>query len=130
MQDKNKIDPKALNQAADPKALAAYLAALPAGDMGGHGHGHGKHGGIDVPREDDYKGHHIVVRTTYRFEVDGRALDVPLMVDNAGNLQCHSLPNYQFVSAVNLVQQLIDTFPEEFGTAGAHGSEHEPGGGH
>ena len=128
MQDKDKIDQKTLSQVADPKALAAYLAALPAGDMGGHGHR--QHGGIEVVRENDHKGHHIVVRTTYRFEVDGRALDVPLMVDNAGNIHCHSLPNYQFVSAVNLVEQLIDTYPEEFGPAGPHGRKQGPGGGH
>ncbi len=119
------IDPKALEEASHPKKIAAYLAGLPVEDAMGHGHGAG--GTIETLREDDYRGHHIGITTTYRIEVNGRSLDVPLMIDNDGNLHCHSLPNYRFDSAVGLVRQLIDTFPNEFRkpAAGSH-DEHGP----
>jgi hypothetical protein len=106
------IDRKALEEASDPKNIAAYVAGQPVEMAMDHGQGAG--GTIETVREDDYKGHHISVRTTYRIEVDGRALDVPLMIDNDGNIHCHSLPNYRFDSTVHLVRQLIDTFPNEF----------------
>lgn len=106
----DKLDSKTLDEAADPKALGAYLSSLPVTHEGHHGHG----GTAEVMREDDYKGHHIVVRTTYRFEVDGHTVDVPIMLDDDGNVHCHSLPNYQFRSAIALVRELIDTFPDDF----------------
>jgi hypothetical protein len=111
------IDPKALDEGSDPSKLAGYLAGLAGDAMAGHGHSqrHAPGGATETVREDDYEGHHIIIRTTYRIEVDGRVHEVPLMVDDEGNLHCHSLPNYLFGSAVELVRQLIDTFPNEFG---------------
>ena len=111
-----------LADAASPKKLAAYLMKLPKPSMHMHG------GMAQSLREPDYKGHHIAIRTTYQVSVDGRVLNVPLGVDNSGNVHCHSLPNYQFTSAVDMVKQLIDSFPGEFGRrkgGGGHG-----GGGH
>lgn len=104
------IKPKDLDSDSEPRKLAAYLSGLAASGMHEHGHG----AAVESVREDEFKGHHIVVRTTYSLEVDGRVLEVPLMVDNDGNVRCHSLPNYQFVSAIDLVHQLIDTYPDEF----------------
>lgn len=106
----DKIDPDDLDAAADPKRLGAYLSLLSAGHEEHLGHG----GMAEVVREDDYKGHRILVRTSYRFEVDGRAVAVPIMLDDDGNVHCHSLPNYQFKSATALVRELIDTFPDDF----------------
>ena len=71
-------------------------------------------GGQDVIREDDYKGHHIVVRTRYDITVDGQAVTGHMMLTNAGQVQYHGLPNYSFDSAVGLVRALIDNFPEDF----------------
>ena len=96
-----------VTQAAAPDRLARYLADLP---KGMHHHG----GPVENVREADHKGHHIVIRTTYQFEVDGRPLDLPMGVDNDGHVHCHSLPNYQFQSAIAMVKQLIDTFPRDF----------------
>jgi hypothetical protein len=96
-----------LKQAATPERLAQYLADQP---KGVHHHG----GPVESVREADHKGHHIVVRTTYQFEVDARPLDLPMGVDNDGHVHCHSLPNYQFQSAITMVKQLIDTFPTDF----------------
>ena len=108
-----------LADAATPKKLAAYLLKLPKPSMPMHG------GKAESVREADYRGHHIAIRTTYQVSVDGRVLNVPLGVDNRGNVHCHSLPNYQFASAVDMVKQLIDSFPGQFGggkRGGGHGA--------
>lgn len=96
-----------LARAANPKNLSAYLTKLPMSMR--H-----KGGRVDTVREADHKGHRIVIRTSYQVEVDGRILDLPLGVDNDGHVHCHSLPNYQFVSAIDMVRQLIDSFPKDF----------------
>jgi hypothetical protein len=108
MTRKQLISRERIVEAAHPRALSGFLASRPMPMM--H-HGHGKVEGV---READHKGHHIVIRTTYVVEVDGRTLDLPLGVDNDGHVHCHSLPNYQFSSAIGLVKQIIDTFPGDF----------------
>jgi hypothetical protein len=71
-------------------------------------------GGQDTTREDDYKGHHIVIRTRYNITVDGQAVTGHMILTNSGQVQYHGLPNYSFDSAVGLVRALIDQFPEDF----------------
>jgi hypothetical protein len=126
------MDRKSLAEAAEPKNLADYLARLPSA----HPPGHGGDGSVETRREDEYKGHRITILTTYRIEVDGKVLQLPLGLDNNGCLHIHSLPNYEFGSAVDLVRRLIDIFPEEFtgqpgsgGGSGGHGGHggHHPG---
>ena len=104
------MKPDTLAQAANPKNLSKYLATLP---MPMHHH-EGTGGRVETEREAAHKGHRIVIRTTYQVEVDGRVLDLPLGVDNDGHVHCHSLPNYQFGSAIDMVKQLIDNFPDDF----------------
>jgi hypothetical protein len=81
----------------------------------------------DTTREDDYKGHHIVIRTRYDITVDGQAVTGHMMLTNAGQVQYHGLPNYSFDSAVGLVRALIDNFPEDFeekeGRSKGHGGK-------
>ena len=67
-------------------------------------------------READYRGHHIVVRTQYEIEVDGRVVTGHLGVSNDGQVHYHPVPNLSFASAVELVKQLIDIFPDDFGS--------------
>jgi hypothetical protein len=98
------MDLKKLATAATPKKLASYVAGLR--QPTGHGHG--------TIREDKHNGHRIIIRTTYDIEVDGRKVLLPLSVDNEGRVHCHSLPNYQFGSAMDMVKTLIDNFPEDF----------------
>ena len=127
------MDIKELEKAAEPEEFAGFIETLPQPDH----HVHGSGGSIETLREDDYEGHHIVIRTTYQIEVDGQVLQGPLGLDNEGNLHCHALPNYQFASAIDMVKRLIDNFPEDFkskkgggkktgghtgGHAGAHSS--------
>lgn len=65
-------------------------------------------------READYQGHHIVVRTRYEIEVDGRAVTGHMGVTNDGQVHYHPVPNMSFASAIDLVKQLIDVFPDDF----------------
>jgi hypothetical protein len=95
-----------LAQAANPSAIGKYLATRPM--VMAH------HGPVESVRQAEHKGHRIVIHTTYRVEVDGRLVDLPLGVDNDGHVHCHSLPNYQFTSAIDMVKQLIDSFPADF----------------
>jgi hypothetical protein len=71
-------------------------------------------GGQEIVREEDYKGHHVVVRTTYHITVDGTEVTGHIMLTNAGQVQYHGLPNHSFDSAVALAEALIDNFPEDF----------------
>ncbi len=84
-------------------------------------------GDQEIVREDDYKGHHVVVRTRYNITVDGKEVTGHIMLTNAGQVQYHGLPNYSFDSAIALVRSLIDNFPDDFekgkGVSGSHGKD-------
>ncbi len=69
---------------------------------------------MESVRQAEHKGHSIMVRTRYEIEVDRKPVVSPVIVDNFGRVSCHALPNYSFLSAIDLVKQLIDTFPEDF----------------
>jgi len=77
-------------------------------------------------READYGGHHIVIRTTYQIEVDGVPLMGHMGVTDDGRVHYHPVPNASFPSAVDLVKELIDLFPDDFTGGGTSGH----GGGH
>jgi len=76
------------------------------------------HGESVVTRETDYKGHHIVVRTKYEVEVDGKRLMGHMGVTDSGSVHYHPVPNLSFASALDMVRKIIDVFPDDFG-AGA-----------
>lgn len=71
-----------------------------------------------VMRETDYKGHHIVVRTTYEVEIDGRRLMGHVGVNDAGSVHYHPVPNMSFASALDMVKTIIDVFPGDFEQGG------------
>jgi hypothetical protein len=112
-----------LAQAADPDAIVERVteqaAELPRQDQG-HDHGQGRP--MESTREVTYRGHHILIRTIYRIEVDGMPIEGHLGVTNDGQVHYHAVPNLSFASAVDLVKQLIDTFPEDFETSTDHHS--------
>jgi hypothetical protein len=86
--------------------------------------GHGMDmGSAETVREDEYRGHQIVIRTSYEIEVDGRPLMGHLGVTNDGRVHNHAIPNLSFPSAVAMVRKLIDAFPDDF-PAGADGHQH------
>lgn len=114
-----------LRRAATTEGAADYLrrADLP-GPQQLHQHG----GGMESIRRMTYRGHDIVVRTTYDIQVDGSPLGGHLEVTNTGLVHHHAVPNYVFPSAIDLVRQLIDAFPDDFhpGADGAHGGHGSP----
>ena len=71
--------------------------------------------GMGSMREIDYKGHRVTIETTYKIKIDGKLFKGELSVSNAGSVHYHGIPNVAFDSAVQLVQAVIDTFPQEFG---------------
>ena len=75
-----------------------------------------KHQKSESIRKADHKGHHIIVRTRYEIEVDGQMVMGHMGVTNDGQVHYHPMPNSSFTSAVDLVKQLIDTFPDDFAT--------------
>jgi hypothetical protein len=86
------------------------------------------HGDPVSTREADYKGHHIVVRTRYEVEIDGKPLMGHMGVNDAGAVHYHPVPNMSFASALDLVRKVIDVFPEDFGPdAPDHTSHDMPG---
>jgi hypothetical protein len=80
--------------------------------------GHAEHGErpFQSVREIEYNGHKIAIHTQYEIRVDGKSLGGHIYVDNAGKVSAHALPNYSFVSAVDLVKKMIDEFPDDFTT--------------
>lgn len=81
---------------------------------------------MESVREATHRGHNIVVRTSYQVEVDGVAIEGHMGVTNDGQVHYHPIPNLSFNSAVDLVKQLIDTFPDDFEAQPAghsHGQE-------
>jgi hypothetical protein len=107
---------------ATPEKIAEYVSQNAAAlGHSGHGHGHGDHGGAtESVREATYKGHRIMVRTTYQIEVDGKPVEGHLAVTNDGRVHYHTLPNISYASAIDLVQQVIDSFPDDFAPPDQH----------
>jgi hypothetical protein len=97
------MDPTKLKLAATPKSMGAYLKKTAAASE------HSMHS--PAIRTTEYHGHEISIETVYRVQIDGKTVKMPLMVDDAGTVHCHSLPNYQFQSALDMVKAIVDVFP-------------------
>jgi hypothetical protein len=108
---------------ADPAFLADYLAGLPRPP---HVHA----GPVTVVREDDYRGHHVVITTTYEITVDGTPLPIHIGISNDGMAHAHGLPAYEFASLVDVIRALIEFFPDEFPPAGERPPDPPHHGGH
>lgn len=102
------MDYSELVAAAQPDALREALAA----NADEIAQAAGAHHGADLAsvREATYKGHQIVIRTTYEITVDGRPFDVHVTVDNNGRVHYHGLPTRDFASVTALVEKAIDIF--------------------
>ena len=71
-------------------------------------------GPAETVRSDIYKGRKIQVTTTYEIRIDGRPVGGHVDVSPEGRVHYHGLPAYSWLSAVDLVRQLIDSFPDDF----------------
>lgn len=103
------------------KSIGSYVKKHAAQVEGTQGHHHAT---SETIREADYEGHHIIIRTTYQIEVDGTPVTGHMGVTNDGNVHYHPIPNMSFASAIDMVKQLIDVFPDDFPAAGAKSSAH------
>jgi hypothetical protein len=117
------MDKRELDEVTDPARYRDHVVQK--GIAADHHHA----GPVETVRAAEYKGHRIVIRTSYALEVDGRPVTGHLAVGNDGRVTYHAVPNLSFASAVDLAKQLIDAFPEEFQAArGIAAGEDEHGG--
>jgi len=93
---------------------------------------HGKHEATSV-RELTHNGHTVRIITTYRVEVDGKPADMHLSVDEDGQVFTHATPFVTYASAVDLMKEVMDAYPDAFTDTeaeaqGEHDHGHEHGG--
>lgn len=101
-----------------------YLAKLgspitrPPGDLpklGGKLHQHGGvHGALTSVRRAMHQGHEIAITTTYTITINGKPFTAHVEVDDLGRVHCHGLPNYNFMSAIDMVKAVIDSEPDSY----------------
>ncbi len=77
-----------------------------------HTKGHSKP--FKTVRTDCSKGFEIEIETTYNIKVNGERIGGHIELQNNGQIHYHPLPNYGWMSAVDFVRQLIDSFPDDF----------------
>jgi len=114
-----------LETAATPAQLGAAVQ-LHQDDL--HRLHHIHEGGSGSVRQVTYKGHNIRITTTYRIELDGAEITGHLLVNNAGSVHYHAIPNQEFASAVDLVKRIVDLSDGLDATAPATGPHHHHGG--
>jgi len=74
---------------------------------------HGMHDATSV-RELTHNGHQVRIITTYRVEVDGKPAGMHLSVDEDGQVYTHATPFVTYASAVDLMKQVMDAYPDAF----------------
>jgi hypothetical protein len=94
---------------------------------------HGMHDATSV-RELTHNGHVVRIITTYRVEVDGKPAGMHLSVDEDGQVYTHATPFVTYASAVDLMKEVMDAYPDAFSEADADTgaeaqNEHEHGDG-
>ena len=113
----------------EPEALIESVARQQE-DLAEHAHQHGGHKTpLETVRESTYRGHRIVVKTTYSITVDDVSVEGHLGVSNDGQVHYHAIPNLGFASAIDLVEKLIDAFPDDFEDPPGYGGGDDPAGG-
>ncbi len=125
------MDRSAWVAAGQPQSVLASLADR-AEELRLTGHAH-EHLAQKSVRTVSHRGHEIVIRTRYEITVDGRPFNIQASVNNAGLVHYHGLPTRNFPSAVDLVKDAIDNFPNDFpldGTQPAARPDHHHDGPH
>lgn len=114
----------------DPKTFTP-----PTGYKPGSGHdGHKK--SFTSTRSAIYHGRKIKIKTTYRIEIDGEPLTLHTVVTDDGRVHYHGLPNYAFVSAIDMAKAIIDAarhipdVEDEIGGRDHPDDDHHDHGGH
>ncbi len=90
---------------------------------------HAHPGAGESVRQVSYRGHDIRIVTSYRIELDGAPVTGHFMVNNAGRVHYHAIPNQEFGSAVDVVKRIVDlSVGLDDGPAPVEGSTHPHGG--
>ena len=99
-----------LDASLDADARRAALLRVYETTSPGHAHATGH----SSERTATHRGHTITIRTTYEALIDGEVLEAHMGVGDDGNVHYHGLPNYATASAVDLLRQIIDSFPDDY----------------
>lgn len=59
-------------------------------------------------RRTTHRGKEIVIKTDYQITIDGKPFENHVMVDDKGRVHCHGLPNYAYLSMLDLIKGVID----------------------
>ncbi len=104
----------ALGQSAEgPLRKEAVLRTYETERAAAHGERHDSQAHASI-RTAQYKGHVIRLKTSYEVQIDGEPLGAHMGVSDDGNVHYHGLPNYTTASALELMKQVIDAFPDDF----------------
>jgi hypothetical protein len=87
------VDPNRTAENADPAFLGNYLAHLPRPP-------HRHPIPVTVVREDGYRGHHVVITSTYEMTVDSAHFPVHIGLSDDGSAHSHGMPAYAHDIAV------------------------------
>ena len=69
---------------------------------------HEGHDSFTTVRVGTHRDKKIEIHTTYKILIDGEPLMVHTRVLDDGTVHCHSLPQYSFPSAMDMVRKIID----------------------
>jgi len=83
---------------------------------------HHDHGALATVRTAVENGHTITIRTAYTIEVDGQPFHGHLYVEEDGSLRCHATPYFRYASAIELMKNVVSSYPESFSQN--HGTGH------
>lgn len=98
---------------------------LPVGD---HDMSHGTQ--VTSVRSFDHGGKAVEIAATYEVKVNGVARQLHFSVGQDGKVTSHLRPYVAYDSLVDMVKDIIDLYPDDFGPApqGGHGDHHGHGG--
>ena len=112
------IKPQQLKRAGGPERLARYLKQRqpkPTDEHGGHD-------GPNVSiRTSTHNGYEIEIRTSYEIKIGGEPLEGHMGVGSDGRVHYHPIPNYSAASMVELVESVVDAFPDDYPPIAKHG---------
>lgn len=111
-----------LDAAADHASLGENaLARRPTAN-----HAHGSPASHASVRSTVHRGHTIEIHTTYQVSVDGVPLDAHMGVGDDGNVHYHGLPNYTAASAIDVIREVVDSFPDDYPVTGTPAADANP----
>lgn len=94
----------------DPDEIALTEVQRRAAQVAAHQHAHQS----TSIRRAEHNGHTIEIVTSYELRIDGEPLRGHMGVNADGTVHYHGIPNYSTESAVDLMKQVVDSFPDDY----------------